>query len=129
MQIVGTKNWINWPLSTWLPNPSTKKGIIKLDIKKVIITQDIKKGIIKQGSLFIGNYVNIMHKWIVNNGLNSTITEAKEPTFLWDFAIQTERNIKSKRSDILVKEYTRKISLQIDMTAQTDDNVSVKWYF
>ena len=33
------------------------------------------------------------------------MTEAKEVTMLWDFAIQTDRKIKSNRSDKMLKDY------------------------
>ena len=36
------------------------------------------------------------------------ITEAKEATILWDFAIQTDRKIKNNRPDIIVKDYKKK---------------------
>ena len=44
-----------------------------------------------------------------------SVTEAKEDTFLWDLAIQTDRKIKSNKPDQAVKNYKRKISS--------------KWYF
>ena len=47
-------------------------------------------------------------------------------TILWDFAIQTDRKIKTNKPDIVVKDHKRKACLLIDMAVTTDDNVSVK---
>ena len=54
------------------------------------------------------------------------IQETKGGTILLDFAIQTDRKIKSYRPDLIIKDYKRKICLLIDMSVSTDDNISVK---
>ena len=56
-----------------------------------------------------------------------SITEAKWMTDLWDFATLTDRKIKSNISNIVIKDY-KKSWLLIDMSGQTDNNISVKEY-
>ena len=56
------------------------------------------------------------------------ITEAKWTTILWAFSIQTDWKIKSNRLNIEVKNYKKKTCLLIDMSALTDDKISVQEY-
>ena len=51
------------------------------------------------------------------------IRASKETTILCNFAIQTDRKIKSKRLDIAVMDYKRRI--RIDMS-ETTDKIPVK---
>ena len=56
------------------------------------------------------------------------ITEEKGATIIWDFAIQTDRKIKSNRQDIVVKGYNRKTCLLIDMSVPTVNTILIKEY-
>ena len=54
--------------------------------------------------------------------------EAKGVTFLCDFAIQGDRQIKNNRRDIVVKNFKSKTYHLIDRVVPTDNNISVKEY-
>ena len=49
---------------------------------------------------------------------NKQEIEVKEVTILLDFAIQTDRKIKSNKPDIVVKDYKRKTFFLIDICQQ-----------
>ena len=50
----------------------------------------------------------------------------KNATFLWDFAIHTDRKIQADRPDIVVKNHTDKSCFLIDMSVPSNTNVSLK---
>ena len=56
----------------------------------------------------------------------NTVTENDEITILWDMPIQTDREIKANRPDIIVKKKTNKECILIDMAVPSDRNTSVK---
>ena len=56
------------------------------------------------------------------------ITNTKGATIAWDFAIQTDKNIKSNRPHTVLKNWKRKTGLLSDMFVPTDNNISVKKY-
>ena len=47
-------------------------------------------------------------------------------TILWDMSIQTDREIKANRPDIVIKDKQEKSCLLIDMSIPTEKNTSVK---
>ncbi|KXJ16764.1 uncharacterized protein LOC110235072 [Exaiptasia diaphana] len=56
----------------------------------------------------------------------STVEDNEEATILWDMPIQTDREIKANRPDIVVKNKKEKTCLLIDMSIPTERNTSVK---
>ena len=54
------------------------------------------------------------------------VTNGKSVTILWDFSVHTDRTIQANRPDIIVKDYTTKTCLLIDMSVPSDKNISVK---
>ena len=54
------------------------------------------------------------------------MSEIDDITILWDMSIQTDREIKANRSDIVIKSKMEKSCLLIDMAIPTDRNTSVK---
>jgi len=54
------------------------------------------------------------------------VSEIDDITILWDMSIQTDREIKANRSDIVVKNKKEKSCLLIDMAIPTDRNTSEK---
>ena len=56
----------------------------------------------------------------------STVTENEKVTILWDMPIQTDREIKANRPDIVVKDKENKTCLLIDMSVPTERNISIK---
>ena len=60
---------------------------------------------------FVGKFANPMEYQNLKKMYKhqpETKTEAKESSLLWNFAIQTNRKIKSNRPDIVIKDYKRK---------------------
>ena len=55
-----------------------------------------------------------------------TVTDKDKITILWDMPIQTDREIKANRSDIVIKNKQEKCYLLIDMSIPTERNTSVK---
>ena len=47
-------------------------------------------------------------------------------TVLWDFAVHTDRAIKSNRPDIIVKDYDTDICYLIDMTNPSERNTAIQ---
>ncbi|XP_020899453.1 uncharacterized protein LOC110238147 [Exaiptasia diaphana] len=56
----------------------------------------------------------------------STVEDNEEATIMWDMPIQTDREIKANRPDIVVKNKKEKTCLLIDMSIPTERNTSVK---
>ena len=54
------------------------------------------------------------------------MSEKDDIAILWSMSIQTDREIKAKRPDIVVKNKKEKSCLLIDMAIPTDRNTSVK---
>jgi len=55
-----------------------------------------------------------------------TVSEKDHITILWGLSIQTDREIKAKRPDIVIKNKKEKSCLLIDMAIPTNRNTSVK---
>ena len=55
-----------------------------------------------------------------------TVTESDEVTFLWDMPIHTDREIKSNRPDIEMKDKRERRCKIIDVAIPSDNNASVK---
>ena len=56
----------------------------------------------------------------------STVEDNEEATIMWDMPIQTDREIKANRPDIVVKNKKEKTCLLIDMSIPTERNTSLK---
>lgn len=54
------------------------------------------------------------------------MTENKTATIIWDMPIQTDKEIKANRPDIVVKDKTERTCLLIDMSIPTERNTSLK---
>ena len=54
------------------------------------------------------------------------MSEKGDITVLWDMPIQTDREIKANRPDIVIKNKKEKSCLLIDMAIPTHGNTSVK---
>ena len=54
------------------------------------------------------------------------VSEKDDITILWDMSVQTDREIKANRPDIVIKNKKEKSCLLIDMAIPTDRNSSVK---
>ena len=54
------------------------------------------------------------------------MTENQTATILWDMPIQTEKETKANRPDIVVKDKKERICLLIDMSIPTERNTSLK---
>ena len=57
------------------------------------------------------------------------ITKAKKASIIWDFAVQTDRKIKSICADLVNKNNKKKTCHLIDMSGPKDNNKSVKEYY
>ena len=68
--------------------------------------------------------INVEEKWYEHEP--QTVTERDNITILWDMPIQTDREIKANRPDILIKDKQEKSSPLIDMSIPTEKNTSVK---
>ena len=56
----------------------------------------------------------------------ATVTENQTATILWDMPIQTDKEIKANRPDIVVKDKKERTCLLIDMSIPTERNTSLK---
>ena len=56
----------------------------------------------------------------------TTVTENQTMTILWDMPIQTDKEIKANRPDIVVKDKKERTCLLIDMSIPTERNTSLK---
>ena len=56
----------------------------------------------------------------------ATLTENQAATILWDMPIQTDKEIKANRPDIVVKDKLERTCLLIDMSIPTERNTSLK---
>ena len=54
------------------------------------------------------------------------MTENQTATILWDMPIQTDKEIKANRPDIVVKDEKKRTCLLIDMSIPTERNTSLK---
>ncbi|XP_068737241.1 uncharacterized protein, partial [Montipora capricornis] len=68
--------------------------------------------------------INVEDKWFELEP--QTVTERDNITILWDMPIQTDRQIKANRPDIVIKHRQEKSCLLIDMSISTEKNTSVK---
>ena len=68
--------------------------------------------------------INVEEKWYEHEP--QTVTEKDNITILWDMPIQTDREIKANRPDIVIKDKQEKSCLLIDMSIPTEKNTSVK---
>ena len=68
--------------------------------------------------------INVEQKWYQHEP--QTVTERDNITILWDMPIQTDREIKANRPDIVIKDKQEKSCLLIDMSIPTEKNTSVK---
>ena len=68
--------------------------------------------------------INVEEKWYEHEP--QTVTERDNITILWDMPIQTDREIKANRPDIVIKDKQEKSCLLIDMSIPTEKNTSVK---
>ena len=55
-----------------------------------------------------------------------TVTENNEATILWDMPIQTDREIKANRPDIVVKDRKQRTCQLIEISVPTERNTSIK---
>ena len=55
-----------------------------------------------------------------------TVTENNEATILWDMPIQTDREIKANRPDIVVKDKNQRICQLLEISVPTERNTSIK---
>ena len=55
-----------------------------------------------------------------------TVTENNEATILWDMPIQTDREIKANRPDIVVKDKKQRTCQLIEISVPTERNTSIK---
>ena len=55
-----------------------------------------------------------------------TVTENTSVTVLWDMPVNTDREIKANRPDIIIKNKEDKTCLMIDMTVPSERNVTIK---
>ena len=67
--------------------------------------------------------INVEEKWYEHEP--QTVTERDNITILWDMPIQTDREIKANRPDIVIKDQQEKSCLLIDMSIPTEKNTSV----
>ncbi|XP_068720702.1 uncharacterized protein [Montipora capricornis] len=68
--------------------------------------------------------INVEEKWYEHEP--QTVTERDNITILWDMPIQTDREIKANRPDIVIKDKKEKSCLLIDTSIPTEKNTSVK---
>ena len=68
--------------------------------------------------------IDTSEKWYEHEP--QTVTDKDNITILWDMPIQTDREIKANRSDIVIKKEQEKSCLLIDMSIPTEKNTSVK---
>ncbi|XP_068753285.1 uncharacterized protein [Montipora capricornis] len=68
--------------------------------------------------------INVKEKWYEHEP--QTVTERDNITILWDMPIQTDREIKANRPDIVIKDKQEKSCLLIDMSIPTEKNTSVE---
>ena len=68
--------------------------------------------------------INVEEKWYEHEP--QTVTERDNITILWDMPIQTDREIKANRPDIVIKDKQEKSCLLIDMSIPTEKNTSVR---
>ncbi|XP_044182725.1 uncharacterized protein LOC122963360, partial [Acropora millepora] len=68
--------------------------------------------------------INVEEKWYEHEP--QTVTERDNITILWDMPIQTDREIKANRPDIVMKDKQEKSCLLIDMSIPTAKNTLVK---
>ena len=54
------------------------------------------------------------------------VLDNKKATILWDYSVQTDREIKANRPDIIVKDKLHKHCYIIDFASPSDNNVAVK---
>jgi len=69
---------------------------------------------------------NIKTKSIWYEHEPQTVSEKDDITILWDMSIQTDRKLKAKRPDIIIKNKKEKSCLLIDMAIPTNRNSSVR---
>ena len=67
--------------------------------------------------------LNVEEKWYEHE--RQTVTARDNITILWDMPIQTDREIKANRTNIVVKDKQEKSCLLIDMSIRTEKNTSV----
>jgi hypothetical protein len=63
-------------------------------------------------------------KWYEHQPL--TVAENNKVTVLWDMPVNTDREIKANRPDIIIKNKEEKTCLMIDMTVPSERNVTIK---
>jgi len=68
--------------------------------------------------------INKKSKWYEHEP--QTVSEKDDITILWDMSIQTDREIKANRPDIVINNKKGKSCLLIHMAIPTDRNTSVK---
>ena len=56
----------------------------------------------------------------------TTVAENNKVTVLWDMPVNTDREIKANRPDIIIKNKEEKTCLMIDMTVPSERNVTIK---
>ena len=54
------------------------------------------------------------------------VTENEAATVLWDMPVNTDKEIKANRPDIIIKDKTEKKCIMIDMSIPSERNVSIK---
>ena len=60
------------------------------------------------------------------NMTQKTVTDSNEETILWDMPIQTDREIKANRPDIIVKDKRQRTCKLIEISVSTERNTSIK---
>ena len=68
--------------------------------------------------------INVEETWYEHEP--QKVTERDNITILWDMPIETDREIKANRPDIVIKEKQEKSCLLIDISISTEKNTSVK---
>ena len=68
--------------------------------------------------------IQVTDKWYQHQP--EQVVDCETVTIIWDLPVQTDREIKANRPDIIVKHKGNKSCLLIDMSIPTDKNTSVK---
>ena len=68
--------------------------------------------------------LSVAAKWYQHDP--KTVIENENVTILWDMPVNTDKEIKANRPDIIIKDKKNKCCLLIDMTIPSERTVSIK---
>ena len=68
--------------------------------------------------------IQVTSKWYEHKPGN--VAERKDVTILWDMPINTDKEIKAHRPDIVIKDKSKSLCTLIDMAVPSERNVSTK---